>query len=231
MTILVCLHGWGANAAVWAGLRQYFADRAVEVLTPDIPEWDAAWLADYLTALPLNRAFLVGWSLGGMVLLETLPRLPQPPLGLALIATPAVFCRQPDYPWGQPAAAVRAMRRELAIHAPQVLEDFARHCLAPGEEEFTAAALAAFAPPAATATLVAGLDYLWRKDLRPLLPPRPIPAAIIHGDKDAITPLASGRFIHHRWPGAALHVLNGAGHLPLITRTEAVGRILAACLL
>ncbi len=56
----------------------------------------------------------MGWSLGGMLLLEALSGLTDPsPGGLVLVGVAPVFTRRPDYPWGQPPAVVRAMRRAL----------------------------------------------------------------------------------------------------------------------
>ena len=88
-------------------------------------------------AWPLQECLLVGWSLGGMLLLEALSRLPDPPPGgLVLVGVAPVFTRRPDYPWGQPPGVVRAMRRALTKNPPQVLAEFAEQCLAPGEAAF-----------------------------------------------------------------------------------------------
>ena len=77
----------------------------------------------------------MGWSLGGMLLLEALARMQGPaPWATVLVGVAPVFCRQPDHPWGQPVAAVRAMRRALGSEPRRVINDFARACLAPGEE-------------------------------------------------------------------------------------------------
>jgi pimeloyl-[acyl-carrier protein] methyl ester esterase len=162
-----------------------------------------------------------------MLLLEALARMPGPaPLATVLVGTAPVFCRQSDHPWGQPPAAVRAMRRGLGSEPARVINDFARACLAPGEEAFGQEAAAGFEGAAAPAYLAQGLDYLRAADLRGLLPRIRGWVVIVQGDQDKIVPPAQGRFLHENLPGSALHLLAGAGHLPFVTQAEVVNGIL-----
>ncbi|MCK9378337.1 MAG: alpha/beta hydrolase, partial [Syntrophobacterales bacterium] len=155
MTSLVFFHGWGASGRVWERQAAAFGDR-MPVLTPTVPVWEGGWFSEYLRGLDLQECLLVGWSLGGMLLLEALSRLTDPaPGGLVLVGVAPVFTRRPDYPWGQPLGVVRAMRRALTKNTkntknpPQVLAEFAEQCLAPGEAAFASQAREAFAVPAA----------------------------------------------------------------------------------
>ncbi len=224
------MHGWGATGRVWEPQAEYFRDR-VTVLTPTVPVWEAGWLADYLRALPLPECVLVGWSLGGMLLLEALSRLPDlHPGGVVLVGVAPVFCRRPDHSWGQPPAVVRAMRRGLQAQPRQVLDDFAGRCLAPGEAAFASQARAAMTAAAANGDLAAGLDYLLTKDLRPLLPGLPGGAVVIQGQEDRIVDPAQGRFLAARLAGSRLFELPGAGHLPFLTQAPAFQGILEKCL-
>jgi pimeloyl-[acyl-carrier protein] methyl ester esterase len=230
MTTLVLLHGWGATSQVWHQQAAYFQDRA-EVLAPTIPVWDAAWLSDYLGALPLASCVLVGWSLGGMLLVEALSgHRPAVPGGLVLAGVAPVFTRRPDYPLGQPPAVVRAMRRGLKDNLRQVLAEFASQCLAPGEITYDNQALAAFASPPEVETLATGLDYLLTSDLRPLLPGLPQGAFIIQGQEDRIVSPDQAEFLREQLSGARLYNLPGAGHLPFLTQVPEFNRIIAECL-
>jgi len=236
MTTLVFFHGWGASGRVWDKQVAAFGDR-VTVLTPTVPAWEAGWFSDFLKSLrklremTLRECWLVGWSLGGMLLLEALSSLPGPPPGgVVLVGVAPVFTRRPDYPWGQPPAVIRAMRRALAENPPQVLAEFAEQCLAPGEAALVSQAREAFAAPAAAGTLAAGLDYLLNRDLRPLLPRLPAGAVVIQGQEDRIVPPAQGRFLKEQLSGARLNLLPGAGHLPFLTKAAAFNRILEKCL-
>ena len=136
MKTLVFLHGWGATGNIWRGQREAFLRPGLTVLTPTLPVWEVSWLTCYLQELSLAESVLVGWSLGGMLLLEALAAELLEPAGLVLVATPASFCQLPDHPWGQPRSAVRALRRAVATDSRRGLVDFAGRCLAPGEENF-----------------------------------------------------------------------------------------------
>jgi len=225
MRTMVLLHGWGASGAIWRRQETAFAGD-VRVLAPTIPAWDAGWLAGYLRDLPLKDCLLVGWSLGGMVLLEALASLAEKPAGLVLVAVAAAFCRRPDHPWGREAAVVRAMRRALASDSRGVLMEFAGQCLAPGEKAFQEEAAACFDPETPVAHLAQGLDYLQEKDLRSLLPGMLGRVGIIQGEGDAIVLPAQGRFLERRIHGARLFLMPAAGHLPFLTQAEGFNQIL-----
>jgi pimeloyl-[acyl-carrier protein] methyl ester esterase len=230
VTTLALFHGWGASGRVWDRQAQHFRDR-LTVLALTVPVWDAGWFIDTLRALPLQECLLVGWSLGGMLLLEALSRLGGAmPAGLVLAGVAPVFTRRRDYPRGQPPGVVRAMRRGLQDNRRQVLDEFARQCLAPGEGDFISQAREAFAKPAGVESLAAGLDYLLEKDLRPLLPGLSGRVVIIQGQEDRIVPPAQGEFLASQLAGAALHLLPGAGHLPFLTQAPAVNGIIETCL-
>lgn len=236
MTTLAFLHGWGASGHIWQRQVKRFggegrgpaaAHGVLRVLAPSLPVWEHRWLGDFLRSLPLQDCVLVGWSLGGMLLLETLARTPcPPPGGLVLVGVAPVFCRQPDHPWGQPPAVVRAMRRAINSDPHQVLEDFAHQCLAPGEGSFRSMAAAAFGSPPPPENLAAGLDYLLRQDLRAHFSRIPPGALIIQGEEDAIVPPAQAHFLQEHLPGAKLHLIPGAGHLPFLTQAEVFNGIL-----
>jgi pimeloyl-[acyl-carrier protein] methyl ester esterase len=225
MKTLILLHGWGANGAVWQKQVQAFQNR-LPVQAPHIPIWDPAWLGDYLQKYSLPDCLLVGWSLGGMLLLEVLAQQTASLGGLVLAGVPAVFCSRPDHPWGQPQAAVRAMRLGLKSDPRKVLRDFAGSCLSPEEGDFQQELVPLF-PDSDGPNLAAGLDYLRRQDLRPLLAKLAEPATIIQGDQDPIVSPEQARFLKERLPASSLRLLPGAGHLPFWTQAGRFDAILA----
>jgi len=226
VTTLVLLHGWGAGGSVWRRQVETFSGEGVSVLAPTFPVWEASWLSGYLKELPLAEIFLVGWSLGGMLLLEALAEAPGAPAGLILVATPASFCQRPDYPWGQPRAAVRAMRRTLREDSRQALADFATRCLAAEEKGFQEKVLGEFRFKENGADLAAGLDYLLDTDLRPRLSRAPAGIVMVQGDHDGIVPPEQAEVFQKHLKDARVVKLKGAGHAPFLTQAEAFNEIL-----
>ncbi len=225
MKTLLLVHGWGAGPWCWQRQENFFRNRR-EILAPSVPAWDSGWLTDLLTSRSVNDLVAVGWSLGGMILMEALASSGLKPARVVLLGAPALFCRRPDHPLGQRPAAVRAMRQALRQDAGGVLRSFARQCLAPGEGEWAAEVAACFSGTGDIDLMVSGLDYLLDRDLRPLLPQLPGRCVIIQGDQDAIVSWEQGEFLQAHLPGATLERVAGGGHAPFITQSEAVNAIL-----
>lgn len=61
--------------------------------------------------------------------------------------------------------------------------------------------------------------------------PAAMPGQVIFGDADVITPPVRNREIADRWPGAAVHVIAGAGHALYVEQPQAFNALLAAFLL
>ena len=59
-------------------------------------------------------------------------------------------------------------------------------------------------------------------DLRSEVPKVRQPTLIIHGDKDMIAPLEDAHFLQQNLPNSRLVILEGAGHVPTLTRPQAV---------
>ncbi len=230
MNTLVFLHGWGADGHIWRRQVEAFSGQGLTVLTPTFPVWEASWLTGYLQELPLEETILVGWSLGGMLLLEALAQEPFEPAGLALVATPASFIQRPDHPWGQPPSAVRALRWAARADSRPGLADFAARCLAPGEVNFQGELLLDFQPRAHGADLAGGLDYLLHTDLRSQLPRVAAGALIIQGENDAIVPPAQADFLRQHLKEARIVKFSGTGHAPFFTRADEFNEVIKSFL-
>jgi pimeloyl-ACP methyl ester carboxylesterase len=61
--------------------------------------------------------------------------------------------------------------------------------------------------------------------------PVALPGQVIFGDADVITPPARNREIAGRWPGAAVHVIAGAGHALYLEQPQAFNTLVADFLL
>src|SRR5208282_1701188 len=107
--VVVFLHGAGMDHSVWTLQARYFAHHGRSVLALDLPghgrshgpqpasiEAYADWLAALIAAAGVERAALVGHSMGALITLETAARAPQRVRALALLGVAARMPVHPD---------------------------------------------------------------------------------------------------------------------------------------
>jgi pimeloyl-[acyl-carrier protein] methyl ester esterase len=70
--------------------------------------------------------------------------------------------------------------------------------------------------------LVAGLDVLRNADLRRLLPQVELPALVIAGAHDCLTPVGAGRQLAASLPCARLRIIERSGHAPFLSHPDHV---------
>lgn len=98
---LVLLHGWGTTSRVWSPFLECWRQSGKgDVLTIDLPGFGTAYheqlhnldqLLDYIAAKMPPRAYLCGWSLGGMLAVQLAARFPARIALLCTLASNAVF--------------------------------------------------------------------------------------------------------------------------------------------
>ncbi|HEX3318253.1 MAG TPA: alpha/beta fold hydrolase [Solirubrobacteraceae bacterium] len=236
---VVMLHGLGATKVsllpTVAALGPHFHAIAVDLPghgdsdKPIGAPYDARYFARsvvrFLDALDIDRAHVVGNSLGGRVALEVGLRYPERVRRLGLLA-PSMAWRR-DRPW---APLLRLVRPELGLLqlAPRpVVEGIVRRIIpgaqdgwtAVGVDEFlrsymTARGRAAFYAAARQIYLEEpeGDDGFWPR-LRTLEPD----ALFVWGRQDQIVPLAFARHVSDAVPGAR-HLELDCGHVPQLER-------------
>lgn len=210
----------------------------------------AAWSDCLATQLP-PAATLVGWSLGAMLALELAHRYPERVARLVLIGGTARFVADDapsPAAWpGLAPAAVEAFRAGFARDPDATLNRFlALQCLGEADRRGVQTQLGAAltpldtpqqrgrddSPPAvpaagkapetsARAALADGLTLLTCTDLRASLSRIDQPCLLIHGEHDALMPVAAARAMALALPNSRLEVLHGSGHaLPLSRSTD-----------
>ena len=190
-----------------------------------------------MDALELDRADLIGNSLGGRVALEVALRDPGRVGRLALLAPSLAWRRSRRW-----APALRLVRPELGLVqlAPRAVVQAIVHRLIPGADEgWTAAGvdefLRAYLTPAGRAAFYAaarqiyleaphGQDGFWPR-LAELQPD----ALFIWGRRDTLVPIAFARHVAEALPQAR-HVKLDCGHVPQIERPGQTHKAVAAFL-
>lgn len=224
---LVVLSGWGTTAATLQGLEQQLGGtRSLKVcsvhdLRRDPTDATASWpgCSEYaqgllsLLAEQHEASHVVGWSMGGTVALEAAAHDPGRIASFVFLSTTARFCSDPTYPHGPPAAELRAFKQACLNRPEDLLNSFFELVAAPYQqdnaiiEEQVARALS-IGPP----ELANGLDYLMAADVRRHTAALEIPCAIIHGDADAVIPVAAGHWLSEHLGKCAFNSIPGAGH-------------------
>ena len=226
-TPLVLLHAFPLDAGLWSGvLPELSADRTV--VTPEFPGLGGAAVrrgptvdgfaddvAERIAALPGGRAAVGGLSLGGYVALALAARHPERVAALVLSNTRA----EPDTEEaaaGRHASAAQVRNGGLA----QFLDGFVPRMVATGDLAALHAtrAIADAQDPEAVAGALEALAG--RADRRPDLPAMAMPALVIAGSEDGLTPPALSEAMVAALPDARLHLVAGAGHLTALERPE-----------
>jgi pimeloyl-ACP methyl ester carboxylesterase len=231
---LVLLHGAGGSGNLLA-LATTLADHA-DVILPDhpgfgesdLPEWldtihDAAYFhLDLLAALRVDKALVVGFSLGGWIALEMAVRSTARIGGLVLAGAAGLNCpevRRGDIFMWEPAERIRAM-----IHDPALAERVLAMPLTPEQEGI------AVKNEFATARL-AWEPRFFDPHLHKWLHRIAVPTRIVWGQFDKVFPLPFGENLQRHIPGSMLEVIPACGHLPHVEKPEDLKRIVLDALM
>jgi pimeloyl-[acyl-carrier protein] methyl ester esterase len=233
---MAALAGWGHRATAWDALAAAGLALDTRALPGHEPGDPTAAGACTLRAAAERVAgewdLLVGWSLGGLAVLEALRRGLARARGLVLIATPAAFLAGPHYPAGMDPAVFARFRDGLAQDAPATLRRFytlqfhgdgaPRSAWAPAKIRGRRLALAAD-----PAVLEAWLDVLAGTDLTAHPPALARPTLVIQGEADPVVAPEAADFLAGCGPRVAVHRLPGAGHAPHIAHPQETGERIA----
>ncbi|MGO4443273.1 alpha/beta fold hydrolase [Mycobacterium sp. 2YAF39] len=242
--VLLLIHGIGGNLDCWGDVVHKLAKRyrvvAVDLLghgQSDKPRGDyslgafAVWLRDFLEALDIREATVIGHSFGGGVALQFAHQHKEYCRRLVLISSGGLgpdlgkLLRVLSLPGSEIALQVIASRP-----AVQVGKALRRRALSAGREvtrySETLKGQAALSDRHSRAAFlrtlrsvvdhrgqaVCALDRL-RADL---------PTLIIFGDQDRCIPVAHAYSAHDAIAGSELHVLPGVGHQPQVQCPDTV---------
>lgn len=224
------LHPFPLDARAWDGvIARLPRDRPV--WTPEFPGFGRATdeeasgidafadlVADRIARdAPAGRAVVAGVSMGGYAALSLAARHPARVAALGLIDTRA----EPDDDDAR-GAREEGARRVRAGGVAAFLDGFLPRLVAPGADAALGRAreIALAQSPEAVARALLALAA--RGDRRPDLPAMDVPAIVVVGELDPVTPPPVARAMAAGLPRAELRVVPGAGHLTPIEAPEAV---------
>ena len=130
--VLVLLHGWGLNHAVWQQLLPQLTGQ-FSVLTPDLPGFGLAAnypepyrLADVAAMVAgqiPSGSLVVGWSLGGLVATQIALDYPEKVRAFALVASSPCFVAGDNWP-GMAPLVLRQFAAALAKDVALTIDRF-----------------------------------------------------------------------------------------------------------
>ena len=229
---IVFLHGAGFDHSIWALPARWFAHHGHAVLAPDLPGHGrsagkpfttiaemADWTARLIEAAGASRARLVGHSMGALIALEAASRHADKVTQITLIAAGASMKVSPDL-----LAAAEANNHD-AIDMVSIWGHGFRAALggsrAPGLWMLGGGerVLEATGPGVLFGDLAACNAYTRALEAAASLT---IPATLILGERDMMTPLKVGNQLADAIAGAHRVVLRGAGHMLTAERPDEV---------
>lgn len=230
------IHGAGLDHSVWALQSRWLAHHGRSVLAVDLPGHGrsggapldsigamADWIAALLHAAGFAQAALVGHSMGSLVALEAAHRHPTLVRALGLIGTTAAMPVHPDL------LSESASGSQTAIHMLSRWGHGAAalgHCQAPGLwMTGTAERVLERGAPGVLGTDLAACNAY--RDGPAAAAAITCPTVIVQGSRDVMTPLKAASSLAAMIGGAKLTVLDGAAHMLLAERPDAVRAAIA----
>lgn len=231
------ISGWGTHAAIWDPIIPVL-ERAYQIDVIEPPWLPAGQVLgsmsavdDYIDALAQRVAedtTLIAWSLGGLLALRLAARFPNKVKRLILIASTAYFpCDEGgingiDRAWLDSfsqrflAAPEKTLQRFMTLQVKG--EQQAKPCLRLLQQLCTVSKYN-------MDECRAGLSLLSNMDVRAELAQIGQEVRVIHGQNDAVLPLAAGQNLARHF-NVSCNVIVGAGHVPHVSHPEAVAEVI-----
>ncbi|MBI5498914.1 MAG: alpha/beta hydrolase [Deltaproteobacteria bacterium] len=224
---VLLLHHAGGGASDWSEIVERLGPGA-DALAVDLPGHGARLLEEPLRDVTAMAAFaaravrarwgrpaiVVGHSMGGAVALQLALDHREAVAGLVLVSTAARL---------RVATALLDLVRE---HFQELPQQMAAMGFAPSASPAVAARWLSAPWPASPAAAVADFSACDACDLRPRLPEIGVPAVVMVGEQDLMTPVKRARELVEGMPCARMRVFPDTGHLLIWERpTEVVEEI------
>ena len=224
------VHGWGLGPEVWqsllAALPAWIRPNVialpgyVDATHAEFPT-DIGALAQLLSTHSRVPAVWLGWSLGGMGVLELAAHYPTLVRALIVVGTNLSFITRRGWPRALTPAQLADMTERVEQDTAAALRYFASLTALRGNGSRETArmlmsCLQRTVPPAPSA-LRAGLQILRDTDLRPSIRAVGCPIMVIAGAEDPLVPAAAAQAMRVLNPNVTVSTIAGAGHAPFLS--------------
>lgn len=225
-TPLVLLHGFPLDHHLWEEVAPLVEDE-FDVILPDLRGFGdstivdspygmddyASDIASLLDHLNIQRAAIVGHSMGGYVALAFARRYPERLSGLGLVST-QVLADPPERKEGRYKSAADVAANGIGSVVEAMTPKFT------ADERLQSYARASMERQQPAAYIGALKAMAERVDFTNLLSSFHVPVVVIHGDSDSLIPIDRAREVKEALPQAHLVEIPGAGHMPMMEAKE-----------
>jgi pimeloyl-ACP methyl ester carboxylesterase len=221
MKTLIILHGWQSSKEKWQRVKENIESDEIEVIVPDLPgfkpetelkePWNldnyVEWLKDF--SQDREKFFLLGHSFGGRVAIKFATRYPEKLYGLILVSAAGIK-REKSQIF---STSINFFNTILELPFLRKFKPFLRKL-------FYRYILRKTDYLEAQGALKETFKNVVEEDLTPFLKEIKIPALILWGEKDKITPLSDAYLMKKEIKFSQLEILPDIGHTPHLENPE-----------
>lgn len=227
---LVMIHGWGMHSGMWMQARdllsQHFELHLVDLpgmgYSKNLDIYNLHSVAEEIAEAIPNNAYVLGWSLGGLI--ATKVALITPIKKLILVGSTPCFVARDDWQQGMPSDVFESFfAGALQDYQGTMNKLLALIAMGSGNARATTKMLRealSFRPAPNQQGLLGALDILRTGDLRADLPSIETPSLLIHGVLDKLASLSAAEWTAKALTNAELIALPNAAHEPFISHPE-----------
>lgn len=226
---LIILPGWGMKSFVWGKIKELLSKDFQLILI----EWDninsleefKQRVIRVIEEKHITNFSILGWSLGSLVAEEIAIDNRYKINNIILIGGTSSFVQHKEdrYNIGWNKRIVERMKSQVTISTPkETLFNFDNAMFSESEKqmgydiEFQELRGDTIENNSIDSLLV-GLDYLIKKDLRNKLVDIKVPLLMIHGEEDSICPLEGAKYIKNIISSSKIEIIKNGGHIPFFT--------------
>jgi pimeloyl-ACP methyl ester carboxylesterase len=242
-TNVILIHGLGASADIWMHNIHALSEN-YKIYVPDLPGFGRAdipdasftpfdsiqFIDDFLNAMKIDHAVLIGQSLGGGVALQYTIRFPQKVDKLVLVDNAGFGS---DVIWTLRWMSLPVIGKlmsfptkigvkiffQLAVKNPAVItkqfvDIFYEHFSRPGQQAFLLRLIRSIID-------FHGARQEVLSEVLENLPKITKPTLIIWGEHDRVFPLTHAYYGTEKIPGSMLHIFPDCGHIPFFEQPDA----------
>ena len=233
---VIFIHGFPFNKEMWVNQVANLSDhcrvlaydiRGFGKSEPGIQKYSISLFADdlieFMDALQIQKAIVCGLSMGGYILLNAVTRFPDRFDSIVLSDTQCI-ADSPQAREGRMKSIELINKEGVGGFADGFIqkvfwkETFDRN---PDAVQKIRTIINSTAPSSVTSTLTALAE---RDEVCSKLGNINVPALILCGDEDVVTPVEQSKVLQSKIPGAQLQILQEAGHMSNLEQPEAFNR-------